>query len=1706
MKNFLKWFIIAILIISQLPLTQVAAEETDTHLITYLKDGNLFHQESVYNGANITYVPDQIVGYQFDGWYTDSDLENAFDDTQPITQPYDLFGKWVPEEYEIKFYLNEGDQEPYLTQPIKYEEKITKPDNPVKTGYTFNVWKAQAGSAYDFDAFVTESVNLYADWTINEYEVTFDGLGESYNTSIQYEGTVTQPNDPPKFGHNFVGWFISLTGNEEYNFATPVTEPITIYPRWEKAWYVVQFIVEGEVIDGLEYEFDSKIESDFTVEKHGYSVKEWYKDSEYKYSWDFENDTVQPNTKLYGKWDRGKFKVTFNNGTSITSQTVEYEGKLRKPINPVRTGYDFVGWSETPDSENPVWNFTTDVVRNTMTLYPKWEPIPQTVNIIGFNGVSEDYEVNYDSTITHFPDTEVEGFTFKGWFVNGILTNQWDVNSGMVLGPLTLHGVWERNIYDVTLMDGESTHANLEILFEDTLQGEIPLKEGYDLIGVYLEATFENEWDINTDKITNDKTLYSKWEIKSYSVTFNDDGTLRGPTSYNHFDKIEKPADPEKTGYKFIGWFTETNKKWDFENDQVTSTLKLTTKFEILKYDVIFMDGEEEYDKYINVEHFKTITPPEDDLDEGEEAPKKNGHTFVGWGYKTAEEAELEAWNFTEGTIIGPLTLYAMYSINEYTVQFYDGLNPDTASEYEEEKLEKNYNSTIGTSPAVAKEGYELVAWLTEDGEEWDIEDDLVVGNLKLYAKWEINEYNVVFMNENLQYGETVVMEHFKKVSEPEEDPEKVGHTFVRWVYEVEGQEGRVAYDFNQQVEGPLTLYAEYSVNKHTVKFINEFSPDIVNRQVDYGNKVGAPPTVTKEGYNLLGWATASEDLWDFENTITGDLTLYASWEIKKYDVTFMDGEDEYELYEDVEHFATIDAPEDEPTKTGHTFEGWYYKVSGQEELEEYDFSQTIVGPLTLYAQFTPISYEITFENQNGEEATTVNYNYGTNIEEPEAPSKVGHIFSGWATYDEDLEEYVPWDFAQTVTGNLTLYALWEKEEYTVTFNNEGDITTAKVKYEENAVAPTLSKEHYTFEGWFTEPEFTNEWDFDSDLVTEAITLFAKWEIKKYNVTVYSFGEEIEELSITYNELITGLPSLNEEGYVFDGWYSDSDFENEWNVATGKIQGDMTLYAKWIVIPDAPTNVKVAQGNLQVTVSFDGSKGADSYKVIVLKNGDEDATLSNEGQASPIEINNLSYGIAYTFQVIALNEEVASERSAVSDSITFTAPVTPPSGGGGAPSTPSTPTEEEIKLPIINGGSEQTLEAMVNRIRNGQATTDEIALTNALIQQALASLQAGNNNSPVIGLSIGNQPAGTLTQFKVEALAAKALADYLASLQLGTDAGAVIIPSVSLQSDGDITFEFNAAVLQQNIETIIQEILAQTTGGTEVNSSAINVIGTPVSIKTNLQNTPVTVRLPIPASLSEEERKKIMVYIDHSNGERELKKGRIVQLTSGAFVFEVDVNHFSTFALVTVDGLANEMKPGYIKGYANGGFGPNDVVTRGELATMLARFVTEGAIPRANTTYTDTANHFAKDAIELVREAGLFKGVTEVLFKPADQMTRAEVAAVAMRWIQLQCENDEEYKYCVAAEVITPYTDVDSNHWAYTAIQAISARGIMVGKGADNFDPNGIITRAEAVKVLNRLFGYEPMQNVTASSFNDVAPTHWAIGEIEAAAKGFTGK
>ncbi|WP_421926978.1 S-layer homology domain-containing protein [Lysinibacillus capsici] len=284
----------------------------------------------------------------------------------------------------------------------------------------------------------------------------------------------------------------------------------------------------------------------------------------------------------------------------------------------------------------------------------------------------------------------------------------------------------------------------------------------------------------------------------------------------------------------------------------------------------------------------------------------------------------------------------------------------------------------------------------------------------------------------------------------------------------------------------------------------------------------------------------------------------------------------------------------------------------------------------------------------------------------------------------------------------------------------------------------------------------------------------------------------------------------------------------------------------------------------------------------------------------------------------------------------------------------------------------------------------------------------------------------------------------------------------------------------------------------------ISLLGTPVRIETNLQNRPVMITLPISSELTEDQIASLLIYVEHSDETTEVKHGRIVEFVPGVKGFQFEVDHFSTYSLVYTSEVQEaeeevEQIAPYIQGFPDGTFKPNASVTRAQMATMLARFLTNGDIPTASATFKDTKNHPSKDAIELVKEIGLFNGITDTTFNPNGTITRAQMAVVAAHWIETVCTQDSTKFFCQASNNGKTFTDVSLNHWAVSAIEKVSALGIMGGTSASTFNPNDTLTRAQAVKVLNQLFERPALDRITTSSFKDVPSTHWAIREIEAA-------
>ncbi len=145
--------------------------------------------------------------------------------------------------------------------------------------------------------------------------------------------------------------------------------------------------------------------------------------------------------------------------------------------------------------------------------------------------------------------------------------------------------------------------------------------------------------------------------------------------------------------------------------------------------------------------------------------------------------------------------------------------------------------------------------------------------------------------------------------------------------------------------------------------------------------------------------------------------------------------------------------------------------------------------------------YTVKFDTSGGTEIDDV-YTIGGSITEPEEPSRTGFTFGGWYT-DENMQ--TPWDFSHNVTTDMTLWANWtlNADRFLVSFNSQGGSRVNGIAVPNNstftAPAPP-TKSGYSFMGWYREAACTNEWAFESDVVSGNITLYAKWDIWQWQL------------------------------------------------------------------------------------------------------------------------------------------------------------------------------------------------------------------------------------------------------------------------------------------------------------------------------------------------------------------------------------------------------------------------------------------------------------------------------------------------------------------------------------------------------------------------------------------------------------------------------
>ena len=252
---------------------------------------------------------------------------------------------------------------------------------------------------------------------------------------------------------------------------------------------------------------------------------------------------------------------------------------------------------------------------------------------------------------------------------------------------------------------------------------------------------------------------------------------------------------------------------------------------------------------------------------------------------------------------------------------------------------------------------------------------------------------------------------------------------------------------------------------------------------------------------------------------------------------------------------------------------------------------------------FTEISTVTVTFISDGQTVSRQSVDYGASVSAP-AVTKTGYTLQAWAD-----GEGITYDFPMFVTADLTVYAQWEPNTYTIVFDGSevgvtGSTTSMDMAYD---VAMNLSPNGFAltghhFIGWSTtadgEVVYENGESVENltDVDGATVTLYAQWAPDEYLVSFDANGGEgmMTSVSVTYGdsyEVPTSTFTL--DGYTFDGWNTQANGEGI-KYAVGAdihIVGPVTLYAMWVPI--------------EYTIAFDANGGEGTMESMQMTYGEQ---------------------------------------------------------------------------------------------------------------------------------------------------------------------------------------------------------------------------------------------------------------------------------------------------------------------------------------------------------------------------------------------------------------------------------------------------------------------------------------------------------------------
>ncbi len=583
----------------------------------------------------------------------------------------------------------------------------------------------------------------------------------------------------------------------------------------------------------------------------------------------------------------------------------------------------------------------------------------------------------------------------------------------------------------------------------------------------------------------------------------------------------------------------------------------------------------------------------------------RSGYTFQSWQVVSCSGRGLVAGDTVKDTISagvwGNVVLKAVYTPNSYTLSYNlnggDGTAPDSKS--------VTFDADYGNLPTASRSGYKFEGWYTAASGGTKITEQTkytVAGDSTVYAHWSANDYAVTFyynygtMGQFDSFGVTYDKaynaggNHFAELKRP-------GYIFAGWYTQASG--GTRVYDTDiYKIAGDSNLYAHWDYATYTLTFNENGGSEVADFTYTIGDTIQLPVSV-KDGYELRWIADADTDYWKSGTEYRAGIDHTGAWETVSFTAKWTPVQYTVSLdsaggiVSPASLTYTIEEEKDlpVPTRSGYTFEGWIVAESvGSFTKDEKVTAITLdnFGNVMLIAKWEPIVYTLTFDLGNGiYNDSTENYVVAYTIEdtlEIIKPDRTAYTFFQWKVKDNVgnwiANEYIGLaDVVNGKWGNVTLVAMWNAIQYTMSFNSDGGSTFADRNYtfEQGMNLPESTKDGYTFLGWQPDAD-VGSWKADTVYPAGTaiagthygnVKFTAKWAVDEFTAKLDANGGELTQTEIKYNILSdTALPTPVRNGYDYTGWQVK---ESTGSWTQGKVIasiehgnfGDLELVAQW---------------------------------------------------------------------------------------------------------------------------------------------------------------------------------------------------------------------------------------------------------------------------------------------------------------------------------------------------------------------------------------------------------------------------------------------------------------------------------------------------------------------------------------------------------------